>query len=175
MLFRSGAGADADAGAGAGACAGDGAGAGLEPVADIEVHASSLRGIEVPHHLVALAIDEFPIFFIAAACATGRTILRGAAELRVKETDWVAALARNLRALGVTVEDGADSLAVQGTEATLAGAVDAFGDHRIAMAFGILGALPGNRVDVQGAESVGISYPRFWEELKRVNRAMEST
>ena len=107
-----------------------------EPVADIHVRACELRGIRVPEALVPLAIDEFPVFFIAAAAAAGETIVTGAAELRVKESDRLAAMAAGLATLGIECELLPDGLRVQGGPMR-GGRIDSHGDHRIAMAFAI--------------------------------------
>ena len=148
--------------------------AGGEPVGDVAVEAGALRGTVVTGDEVPTLLDEIPVLAALAVRAEGETRFEGVAELRVKETDRVTALARNLEALGVDVEEGPDLLAVQGTERPLTGTVDAFGDHRIAMAFGVLGALPRNEIRIRGAGVVGISYPEFWKELERVRREMEA-
>lgn len=145
-----------------------------EPVGDLVVRPGGLNGVTVPGDEVPTLLDEIPVLAAVAARADGVTRFEGVAELRVKESDRIEALARNLRALGVTVDDGPDHLAVTGTDAPLTGAVDAFGDHRIAMAFGVLGALPGNDIRVNDRNVVGVSYPGFWRELQRVTHEMEA-
>lgn len=145
-----------------------------EPVGHIVVEPAELRGTTVAPDEVPRLVDEIPVLAVLAARADGETRFEGVAELRVKETDRIEALARNLRALGVDVDDGPDSLTVRGTGEPLRGTVEAFGDHRIAMAFGVLGAVPGNPIRVRGAEAVGISYPGFWQELERVTETMEA-
>lgn len=137
-----------------------------EPVGSVTVRASSLHGIDVGRDDVVAAIDEIPAVAVAAARAEGVTRISGARELRVKETDRIRALVTNLRAVGVVAEELEDGLEVEGTEARLAGEVDAFHDHRIAMVFGILAALPGNDIRVRGRETVEVSYPGFWETLE---------
>ena len=107
---------------------------GPEPLADISVRASALRGVNLPPELVPLAIDELPILFIAAACATGETVVTGAAELRVKESDRLAVMAEGLSALGVRCDLLADGIRIQGG-GLQGGRVDSHGDHRVAMAF----------------------------------------
>lgn len=141
---------------------------GGEPVGDLTVAPSALRSIEVGGADVVLAIDEIPVLAVAAARAEGVTRITGAGELRVKETDRLRALALNLRAVGVGVEELPDGLEVEGTDRPLAGVVDAFDDHRIAMVFGVLGAQEGNDIEVRGREAVEVSYPRFWTELERL-------
>lgn len=139
-----------------------------EPVGDITVRMADLAAIEVEGDDVAAAIDEIPVVACAAARAAGVTRITGAAELRVKETDRLHALAVNLRALGVRVEELDEGLEVEGTDAPLRGEVDAFDDHRIAMVFGVLGAQKGNRITVRGAECVEVSYPGFWRMLEGI-------
>ena len=101
---------------------------------------SRLRGIKVPEGLVPLSIDEFPILFVAAACAEGETLVRGALELRVKESDRLAAMAQGLTTLGVENQLLADGLWIRGTDGFGGGTIDSHGDHRIAMSFAV--ALP---------------------------------
>ncbi len=110
--------------------------AGGEPVADLRVRSAPLSGIRIPPAQVPLAIDEFPAIFIAAACARGETVLTGAAELRVKESDRIASMAAGLQALGIDVRVAADGIAIRG--GTLRGGrIDSRGDHRVAMAFAV--------------------------------------
>src|SRR5690606_23745421 len=114
--------------------------AGAEPVADIEVRPAQLKGIHVPEHLVPLAIDEFPVLFIAAACAEGETLVTGAEELRVKESDRIAVMAEGLSAMGVQCEVLKDGIRIQGRSNAAVfsgGDVDSHGDHRIAMSFSV--------------------------------------
>lgn len=131
---------------------------GGEPVADLSVRACDLRGVDVPPELVPLAIDEFPALFVAAAFARGRTRVRGAAELRVKESDRLAVMARGLAALGVRVRELADGIEIEGGGAS-PGSVRSDGDHRIAMAF----AMAGSRVpvEVHDVANVATSFPGF--------------
>lgn len=139
-----------------------------EPVADLIVHPSVLRAVEVAGHEVPAMVDELPILAVMAARAEGETRITGASELRVKETDRIAALVRNLRAIGVAAEELEDGLVVVGTDAPLEGDVASYGDHRIAMAFGVLGALPGARIRVDTPQVTDVSYPDFWTELDRI-------
>ena len=119
---------------------------GAEPVADIEVRASQLHGIDVPEALVPLAIDEFPVFFIAAACAQGETVVRGAHELRVKESDRLAAMAAGLEASGSSTSCCPMACGSAAAAGFAGGRIDSHGDHRIAMAFAVA-ALQGARAD----------------------------
>ncbi len=133
---------------------------GGEPVADLRVRGGGLKGIEVPESLVPLAIDEFPALFIAAACATGRTVVRGAAELRVKETDRITVTARALARLGVRIEERSDGIIIEGGRFR-AGTVDSGGDHRIAMAFAMSALRADGPVVVEDCKNVDTSFPGF--------------
>ncbi len=134
--------------------------AGGEPVADIRVRSTRLKGIEVPEHLVPLAIDEFPAIFVAAACAEGETRVTGASELRVKESDRIAAMAAGLQVLGIDAEPTEDGMRVQGGR-MLGGRVDSQGDHRIAMAFAMAGLAAGEIVVIEDCANVDTSFPGF--------------
>jgi 3-phosphoshikimate 1-carboxyvinyltransferase len=134
--------------------------AGAEPVADIEVRPARLRGIRVPERLVPLAIDEFPAFFIAAACADGETVVTGAAELRVKESDRIAVMARGLEALGVPNEVRADGLSIEGGPFG-GGVVESHGDHRVAMSFAVASLRASAPIEIRDVANVGTSFPGF--------------
>ena len=141
---------------------------GGEPVADLIARPAELRAVEIGAEEVPAMIDELPILAALAARAQGTTKIRGAGELRVKETDRIAALASNLRALGVEAEEHEDGLDIQGSDAPLRGRVRTYGDHRIAMAFGVLAALPGNSITLDEPEAVAVSYPGFWQDMAAV-------
>ena len=133
---------------------------GGEPVADIQVRSSPLHGIDIPEHLVPLAIDEFPVLFVAAACAQGQTRLTGAKELRVKESDRIQVMADGLQILGITAEPTEDGMIIQG--GTLGGGeVISHGDHRIAMSFSIAGLCANAPITIQDCENVNTSFPGF--------------
>jgi 3-phosphoshikimate 1-carboxyvinyltransferase len=134
--------------------------AGAEPVADIEVRPARLRGIRVPERLVPLAIDEFPAFFIAAACADGETVVTGAEELRVKESDRIAVMARGLEALGVPNEVRADGLSIEGRPFG-GGVVESHGDHRVAMSFAVASLRASAPIEIRDVANVGTSFPGF--------------
>lgn len=138
---------------------------GGEPVADIEVVRGGLTGVRVEAAEIPALIDEVPILAVIAARAAGETRIEGAGELRVKESDRLAAIAENLRAVGVEAVDEGDTLLVNGREGPLRGRVRSFGDHRIAMAFGILGAEAGNDFVIDDPDVAGVSFPGFWEAL----------
>lgn len=136
-----------------------------EPVADIEIRPAALRGIRVPDALVPLAIDEFPVFFIAAACAEGETLVRGAEELRVKESDRLAVMAEGLKALGVEHELLPDGMWIRGrpggVPAFSGGRIDSHGDHRIAMSFAVAALRAGGPVAIDDTANVATSFPGF--------------
>lgn len=136
-----------------------------EPVADLVVRPARLRGVEVLPQEVPSLIDEVPVLAVLAARAEGETIIRGAQELRVKESDRIAALVTNLRAVGVEAEELEDGLVVRGSDRRLAGSVRTHGDHRIAMAFGVLAALPGSRIEIDDRACADVSFPGFWSLL----------
>jgi 3-phosphoshikimate 1-carboxyvinyltransferase len=136
--------------------------AGGEPVADIRVRHAELRGIEIPVELVPLAIDEFPVLFVAAANARGVTVLRGAEELRVKESDRIQVMADGLRALGIGAEPAADGMRVTGGRYG-GGVVDSHGDHRVAMAFAIAALRAGAPITITDCSNVATSFPGFVE------------
>lgn len=133
-----------------------------ESVADIRVCSSELHGVNIPAHLVPLAIDEFPIIFIAAACARGETILRGASELRVKESDRIQAMAAGLKILGIEVETFPDGIRIQGGHLQ-GGRINSFGDHRIAMAFAMAGLNAREEIIIDNCLNVSTSFPNFVE------------
>jgi 3-phosphoshikimate 1-carboxyvinyltransferase len=133
---------------------------GPEPTADITVRAAPLRGIQVPHALVPLAIDEFPAFFIAAAAAQGETLVTGAAELRVKESDRLAVMAEGLKALGVECELLSDGMRIIGGPIR-GGTVHSHADHRIAMAFAIAATRASSPIRIEDVANVATSFPGF--------------
>jgi len=141
-----------------------------EPVSDLVVRPSLLRGVEVGAEQIPAAIDEVPVLAILAARAEGETRITGAGELRVKESDRIAAVVHNLRAVGAQAEELEDGLAVRGGDHPLRGRVATHGDHRIAMAFGVLAALPGNQIEIDDPECAAVSYPGFWEVLESLVR-----
>lgn len=133
---------------------------GGEPVADLQVRSAKLKGIDIPRELVPLAIDEFPALFIAAACAEGQTVLRGAEELRVKESDRITAMAEGLTTLGIKNDILVDGLIIDGGSIG-GGVVETFHDHRIAMAFAIAGLRAQGEIRVLACDHVATSFPGF--------------
>ena len=145
---------------------------GAEPVADLEVHARPLTGIEVPRALVPLAIDEFPVLFIAAANARGTTLVSGAEELRVKESDRIAVMATGLNALGIEAEARPDGLRIVGGTMH-GGRIDSHGDHRIAMAFAVAALKSRGPIEIDDVANVATSFPGFAGLARRAGLAID--
>jgi len=135
---------------------------GGEPVADLLVRSAPLHGIDIPAELVPLAIDEFPVIFIAAACAQGRTVLTGAEELRVKESDRIQVMAEGLHTLGIHAEATPDGMIIEGGVPG-SGCVDSHGDHRIAMAFSVAALRARGEIEIRDCANVNTSFPGFVE------------
>ena len=144
---------------------------GAEPVADIEVRPAPLTGARIPARLVPLAIDELPALFIAAACATGETVVTGAAELRVKETDRIAVMAQGLAAVGISHEVLADGLRIEGGPLR-GGTVDSGGDHRVAMSFAIAALRASGPLEILDVANVATSYPGFADTARQAGLAI---
>jgi 3-phosphoshikimate 1-carboxyvinyltransferase len=147
---------------------------GAEPVADLEIHASGLRGITVHEAEVPLAIDEFPAFFIAAACASGETLVRGALELRVKESDRLAAMAEGLGVLGIEHQLLPDGLWLRGAQGFGGGTIDSRGDHRIAMAFAVAALRAAEPIEILNVANVATSFPGFVETARAAGLGVEA-
>ena len=145
-----------------------------ELVADLEVHRSALKGITVPLELVALAIDEFPVFFIAASCAAGTTVLEGAQELRVKESDRLGGMAAGLKALGVHHELLPDGIRIEGGAGFSGGTIDSLGDHRIAMAFAVASLKASGPIEILDVANVATSFPGFIETARTAGLVLEA-
>ncbi|TMD50735.1 MAG: 3-phosphoshikimate 1-carboxyvinyltransferase, partial [Chloroflexi bacterium] len=140
--------------------------AGGEPTATL--HARTMRGVrpwQWSDHLSAELIDELPVLAVAATQLGGRTVISGAGELRVKESDRIAAMAAGLAALGATIRELPDGWEIDGPVRLRGARVDSFGDHRVAMALAVAGLLAEGETEVEGAECVAVSYPRFWDDL----------
>jgi 3-phosphoshikimate 1-carboxyvinyltransferase len=146
---------------------------GGEPVADLEIHARPLRGIHVPEELVPLAIDEFPILFIAAACADGETVVTGAEELRVKESDRLAVMAEGLARLGVPSELQPDGIRIEGGRRFGGGEIESHGDHRIAMSFAVASLRADGPIRIRDVENVATSFPGFPELARQAGLNVE--
>ena len=164
---------------------------GGEPVADITIRSSNLKGIEIPEHLVPLAIDEFPVLFIAASCAEGRTVLTGAKELRVKESDRIAVMAEGLQTLGIdctVTEDGliiegkgiegkgsnVDTNEVNNSQPVFGGGhITSHHDHRIAMSFAVASLRASQQITIEGVETVNTSFPGFAELANQIGMSIK--
>lgn len=138
---------------------------GGEPIADLTVRGADLQATRVDGAQIPNLIDEIPVLAVAAACASGRTVIRDAAELRVKETDRLEATAHNLQALGADVEEFEDGLAIEGPAALIGTTVSSFDDHRIAMAMGVAGLVAEGTTTITDAACASVSFPDFWDEL----------
>lgn len=157
---------------------------GGEPVADIRVRYAPLHGIDIPEEQVPLAIDEFPALFIAAACAEGRTVLRGAEELRVKESDRIQVMADGLHTLGIAATPTPDGIVIEGASATgpVFGGGPIFGggriyshhDHRIAMSFAVASLRAGAPIHIEGCDNVATSFPNFVELAQRAGMHIQA-
>ncbi len=134
---------------------------GEEPVADIHVKHAQLEGIDIPTSMVPLAIDEFPVIFVAAAAAKGQTLLHGARELRVKESDRIAVMVKGLQRMGIECQAFDDGVYIEGGILKEGGTINSYGDHRIAMAFTIAASICKHEVTIDHAQSVLTSFPQF--------------
>ncbi|MEO7822357.1 MAG: 3-phosphoshikimate 1-carboxyvinyltransferase [Gemmatimonadaceae bacterium] len=138
-----------------------------EQIGSLRVRPAPLDSISIGEAEIPAMIDEVPILACLAAGSGVDLEITGAAELRAKESDRIAAVVENLLRIGADAEELPDGLRVHGGKKALAGTIDPRGDHRLAMAFGVLGAVRGNRVEIRDAKSVAVSYPGFWSDLKR--------
>lgn len=145
---------------------------GEEPVADLRVQYADLKGISIVPELVPLAIDEFPVIFIAAACASGETRVSGAAELRSKESDRIGAMVKGLQHLGIDVQALEDGALIRGGQLQ-GGVVNSFHDHRIAMAFAIAGAIAQQPVRIENCKNVATSFPSFVQTARQLHLSIE--
>ncbi|WP_342630592.1 bifunctional prephenate dehydrogenase/3-phosphoshikimate 1-carboxyvinyltransferase [Marinobacter alkaliphilus] len=140
---------------------------GGEPVADLRVRSAELRGIDIPEDQVPLAIDEFPVLFIAATCAKGRTVLRGAEELRVKESDRIQVMADGLAALGVETTVTPDGIVIEGGQTIGGGTVESHEDHRISMSFAVASLRATGPIRINDCANVATSFPGFVDLAKQ--------
>jgi 3-phosphoshikimate 1-carboxyvinyltransferase len=142
-----------------------------EPVGDVVVRSSQLSGLMVEGEIIPRTIDELPILCVAAAAASGETVIRGAQELRVKETDRIAAMTRELQKMGVQVEELPDGMKITGGRPLRGAVCNSYGDHRIAMAMGIAGLAAQGQTVVEDPDCISTSFPGFEEMLHRIGRA----
>ena len=143
---------------------------GGEPVADLIISPGTLRATTVVAADVPSMVDELPLLACLATLADGETVITGANELRVKESDRIAAVVANLRAIGADADELPDGMRIRGSRRPLSGRIRTHGDHRLAMAFGILGAATGNSIEIDDRDCVAVSYPGFWNDLASVTR-----
>jgi 3-phosphoshikimate 1-carboxyvinyltransferase len=141
---------------------------GQEPAGTITAGPAVLRAVEVGGDEVPRLIDELPLVAALGAVSEGVTVIGGAEELRAKESDRIAAMVENLRAVGVRAEERPDGMEIEGTDAPLRGRIRTRGDHRIAMAFGVLGAISSNQIDIDDRGAASVSFPGFWALLERL-------
>lgn len=139
-----------------------------EPVADIRARASELRGVDIGGERIPSLIDEFPVLCVLATQAEGMTTIRGAGELRVKESDRIRAMAEGLKSMGAQVEELEDGLSIRGKVRLRGAEIDSHGDHRISMAFSIAALSAEGKTVIHGAETADISYPGFFYTLRRL-------
>ena len=139
---------------------------GNEPAADLVVESSDLRGIEIGGDIIPRVIDELPVLAMAASQASGRTVIRDAAELRVKESDRISATAEGLHELGATIRETDDGMIIEGGSKLSGAEVVSHGDHRIAMSMAVAGLVADGETRIGDAEAANVSYPTFWETLE---------
>jgi 3-phosphoshikimate 1-carboxyvinyltransferase len=142
---------------------------GAEPVADLVVRSSRLRGAEFGGALIPRAIDELPLLALAACFAEEETVIRDAGELRLKESDRIKTTVAGLRRMGAKVEAMEDGMRITGPQRLSGASVSSYGDHRLATMLGVAGAVADKETIVRGSSSVAVSYPRFWEDLRQVS------
>lgn len=142
---------------------------GGEPIGDITVQSSHLRGVELEGDIIVRAIDEVPVVAVAACFAIGRTVIRSASELRVKETDRIAQTIRELSRMGARMEELPDGMIIHGVGRLKGAQVQSHGDHRLAMSLAVAGLVASGSTTIKGAESASISYPAFWDDLNRAS------
>lgn len=139
-----------------------------EPVADLLVSSSSLKGITIEGSIIPTLIDEIPIIAIMASMAQGTTVIKDAKELKIKESDRISAIVENLKAMGVNVEGTEDGMIIHGGSSLKGAVIATHGDHRIAMSFAIAALLADGTTTIQDSDCVNISYPSFYEDLKKL-------
>jgi 3-phosphoshikimate 1-carboxyvinyltransferase len=141
-----------------------------EPVADLKVRHSPLKAFEISGDLIPRLVDEIPILSVAALCAEGTSVIRDAAELRVKETDRLAVMARQLRAMGAELEETSDGMVIPGGQHLRGAEVDSETDHRVAMSLAVAALIARGQSTIARSEAAAVSYPSFWDELARLQR-----
>jgi 3-phosphoshikimate 1-carboxyvinyltransferase len=142
---------------------------GAEPVADIVVRSSRLRGAVIEGAMVPRLIDEIPLVALVGTLAEGETVIRDASELRVKESDRIRTTAAGLRRMGARINEKTDGMRIEGVHQLAGTSVSSYGDHRLAVMLGIAGMLAQGETVVRNSSVVGVSYPRFWHDLRRAS------
>jgi len=144
--------------------------AGGEPLADLSVQSSKLHGTEISGELIPRVIDEIPIIALAASVAEGKTVIKDAGELRVKETDRIRATVKELSKLGADIDELPDGMVIRGVKKLRGSVCDSHGDHRVAMMLGIAALIAEGETVIDNAEVVNISYPKFWQDLECLSK-----
>jgi len=142
---------------------------GGEPIADLQVESSSLTGVEIGGEVIPRMIDEIPLIALCGAMARGKTVIRDAQELRVKESDRISTTTVELSRMGVRVEELPDGMVVHGGERVLGGEFDSHGDHRLAMMLGVAGLIADGETTIDNAEVADVSYSEFWSDLEQIS------
>ena len=137
-----------------------------EPCADVVVESSSLVGVEIGGDLIPRIIDEIPVLAVAACFAKGTTVIKNASELRVKESDRISTIVRELARMGASIEERPDGMVIHGKGKLEGARVESYGDHRLAMALGIAGLIADKDTIIDGADAVDVSYPQFWDQIE---------
>lgn len=139
-----------------------------EPIADIVVESSNLQGVDIAGEIIPKVIDELPVLALAASLASGSTVIRDAAELRVKESDRISATVQGLSRLGVDIEEHEEGMIIRGAQKLVGAPVNSQGDHRIAMTMAIAGLIADGETAIHDAEAAAVSYPTFWDTLASI-------
>jgi 3-phosphoshikimate 1-carboxyvinyltransferase len=139
-----------------------------EPVADLEIRSSSLTGVEIGGELIPRLIDEIPLVALAASVAHGKTVVKDAEELRVKETDRISATVKELSKMGADAKELPDGMIIYGGKKLHGASCDSHGDHRLAMMLGVAALIADGETEIDKSEAADISYPTFWEDLERL-------
>ncbi|MDV2884341.1 3-phosphoshikimate 1-carboxyvinyltransferase [Alkalihalophilus pseudofirmus] len=141
-----------------------------EPIADLTIETSSLKGIEIGGDLIPRLIDEIPVIAVLASQAEGKTVIKDAEELKVKETNRIDTVVSELKRLGASIEATEDGMIIEGTRSLKGATVNSYGDHRIGMAMAIAGLITEGQVDIERSEAIAVSYPSFFEHIDRLTK-----
>jgi 3-phosphoshikimate 1-carboxyvinyltransferase len=145
-----------------------------EPVGDLRVGHGPLRAFEIGGELIPRLVDEIPVLAVAACCAEGVSRIRDAGELRVKETDRLAVMARQLGAMGARIEEFEDGMAITGATELQGATVDSETDHRVAMSLAVAAGIATGSTELHRPEAAAVSYPNFWDDLQRLGSGGEA-